>query len=68
MTDTITLPRAVVEQVREALSDWVQIYQDEKDMAALAALAAALEAQEDEALMNEPVAMRCGWRCGARLM
>jgi hypothetical protein len=54
----ITLPRAVVEQVREAFTHVVCVYQDEKDMAALAALDAALEAQEDAALLNEPVAMR----------
>jgi hypothetical protein len=37
----ITLRRAA-EQAREALTDWVRVYQDEKDMAALAALDAAL--------------------------
>jgi hypothetical protein len=37
----ITLRRAA-EQAREALTDWVRVYQDEKDMAALTALDAAL--------------------------
>jgi hypothetical protein len=41
VTDNITLRRAA-EQAREALTDWVRVYQDEKDMAALAALDAAL--------------------------
>jgi hypothetical protein len=58
----ITLPRDVVEQVREALklvhgavteTDWEYDFHSE-----IAALDAALEAQEDEALLNEPVAMR----------
>ncbi len=53
----ITLPRAVVEQVREALLSFDNWWDDEADTA-LAALDAALEAQEDEALLNEPVAMR----------
>ncbi len=57
MTDNITLPRAVVEQVREALLSFDNWWDDEADTA-LAALDAALEAQEDEALLNEPVAMR----------
>jgi hypothetical protein len=48
----ITLPRAEAEQIRDALAS------GEKLFAALAALDAALEAQEDEALLNEPVAMR----------
>ena len=61
MTDTITLRRAEAERGRTALrlarkfvgptlSDELSIF--------LAALDAALEAQEDEALLNEPVAMR----------
>jgi hypothetical protein len=57
MTDNITLPRAVIEQVREALLSFDNWWDDEADTA-LAALDAALEAQEDEALLNEPVAMR----------
>jgi hypothetical protein len=47
----------VVEQVREALLSFDNWWDDEADTA-LAALDAALEAQEDEALLNEPVAMR----------
>ena len=42
----ITLPRAVVEQVREAFTHVVCVYQDEKDMAALAAINAALAEPE----------------------
>jgi hypothetical protein len=61
MTDNITLPRAVVEQVREALKELdyaSEPYVNQIARTALAALDAALEAQEDEALLNEPVAMR----------
>jgi hypothetical protein len=74
----ITLPRAVVEQVRETLEksavrffslaayispiesvNGVKPSRGREDViAALVALDAALEAQEDEALLNEPVAMR----------
>ena len=65
MTDNITLPRAVGEQVREALvvawqstPVW-QIAEARNALdAALAEPDAALEAQEDEALLNEPIAMR----------
>ena len=46
MTDHITLPRAVGEKVRSALSAWVRIYQFEQDIAALAALDAALKEPE----------------------
>jgi alpha-D-ribose 1-methylphosphonate 5-triphosphate synthase subunit PhnG len=42
VSDNITLPRAVVELVREAFTHVVCVYQDEKDMAALAALEDAL--------------------------
>jgi hypothetical protein len=48
MTDNITLPRAVVELMREAFTHVVCVYQDEKDMAALAALDAALAEPEKE--------------------
>ncbi len=61
MSDNITLPRAVVEQVREALKELDYASEPEVNQiarTALAALDAALEAQEDEALLNEPVAMR----------
>ena len=66
----ITLPRAVAEQVREALTcgngesrHWCMHCDDHVpnslgSLDILAALVAALEAQEDEALLNEPVAMR----------
>ena len=61
MSDHITLPRAVIEQVREAFKELdyaSEPYVNEIARTALAALDAALEAQEDEALLNEPVAMR----------
>jgi hypothetical protein len=57
----ITLPRAVIEQVREAFKELdyaSEPYVNEIARTTLAALDAALEAQEDEALLNEPVAMR----------
>jgi hypothetical protein len=65
MNNNITLPRAVGEQVREALvvawqstPVW-QIAEARNALdAALAEPDAALEAQEDEALLNEPIAMR----------
>jgi hypothetical protein len=57
MTDTITLPRAVIEMVRDSL-DYARRFNGASVSAELAALDAALEAQEDEALLNEPVAMR----------
>lgn len=52
MTDNITLRRAAALQIREALASGKKLF------AAIAALDVALEAQEDEALLNEPVAMR----------
>ena len=57
MTDNITLPRAVVEMVRDSL-DYARRFNGSSVSAEIAALDAALEAQEDEALLNEPVAMR----------
>jgi len=48
VSDNITLPRDVVEQVREAFTHVVCVYQDEKDMAALAAINAALAEPEPE--------------------
>lgn len=57
MNDSITLPRAVVEMVRDSL-DYARRFNGASVSAELAALDAALEAQEDEALLNEPVAMR----------
>ena len=42
MTDNITLPRAVVERVREELAYWVRFCKDKNHSAALAALDAAL--------------------------
>jgi hypothetical protein len=67
----ITLPRAVGLHIRNSLRGIVNASDDDcgeekcRDCApvrvmreALAALEAALEAQEDEALLNEPVAMR----------
>jgi hypothetical protein len=57
MTDNITLPRAVVEMVRDSL-DYARRFNGASVSAEIAALDAALEAQEDEALLNEPVAMR----------
>jgi hypothetical protein len=67
----ITLPRAVGLHIRNSLRGIVNASDDDcgeekcRDCApvrvmreALAALDAALEAQEDEALLNEPVAMR----------
>ena len=47
MTDTITLPRAVVEQVREALLSFDNWWDDEADTA-LAALDAALAEPESK--------------------
>jgi hypothetical protein len=60
MTDTITLPRAVALEIREALLvAATPIPADQHRVNhALIDLEAALEAQEDEALLNEPVAMR----------
>lgn len=49
MTDTITLPRAVVEQVREALLSFDNWWDDEADTA-LAALDAALAEPEPDAI------------------
>jgi hypothetical protein len=58
MTDNITLPRAVAERIQNAMQFLVDALEFDHDIDALAALDAALEAQEDEALLNEPVAMR----------
>jgi hypothetical protein len=67
MTDNITLPRDVGEHLFSLVLDRIDgmYHATSEDEAALdaldAALAepdAALEAQEDEALLNEPIAMR----------
>ena len=61
----ITLPRAVVEQVREAFTHVVCVYQDEKDMAALAALDAALAEPDAIARAVEAEREACARICDA---
>ncbi len=59
MTDNITLPRDVGKRLRDFMRDCDEAEPlPREERTALAALDAALEAQEDEALLNEPVAMR----------
>jgi hypothetical protein len=62
MTDNITLRRAVVWRLHAAFRDadkTIRPNGEKSDYSAeIAILDAALEAQEDEALLNEPVAMR----------
>jgi hypothetical protein len=60
VSDHITLPRDVGERLYDLLLDRIDgvYHASSEDIALRDALDAALEEQEDEALLNEPVAMR----------
>lgn len=67
MTDTITLPRATVQQVLEALEDWWGSFPDFRslhDKVAIAALRTALEQQQAEPVQKPPYP---GWKPGCQV-